>query len=398
MKLVREKARVGFLTVLALAVGMSLTAGRAQPADARAELTKELRACIELMQAGQGSAARTRLVALLTRVEAALRANGKDAQILFMKGEVHFLLEDDAKAHAAYARAAELAPKNALYRFKLGVALLYLKRNNEAAESIRRAHEMEPGNQDYFFGYCDVTERAGQHEAAIACYRRLLVAFPKHTRALARLAAALEGRGREEEAIQVYQALLAHDPRYKDAHFNLGQLLQRAEKHREALPHFRAHLEVSPEDWGAVAKLVQIHSALNEPEKAEEARLRVLAAFRRGKIKEERFCREQWRRGSLRIFAFEYFEMKGPWAVRYLFALAEPSGRPRFHISLGSYERTNQLAREQGTIKPGERLFHLDFYQNGSHRTLGWYKGEVGYPAVRTAALAEMDRLLGVPP
>jgi hypothetical protein len=77
--------------------------------------------------------------------------------------------------------------------------------------------------------------------------------------------------------------------------------------------------------------------------------------------------------------AFEHFEFKGEFPVRYVFRVLTPDGESGDHsYSLGSYEVTNRYWREatDPKPKPGERLFHLDGYFKNGHATYAMMVGE----------------------
>jgi hypothetical protein len=62
---------------------------------------------------------------------------------------------------------------------------------------------------------------------------------------------------------------------------------------------------------------------------------------------------------------FEYFELKGDRALRYVFSIVDESRNDeKYRLSLGSYEVTNAVWHETSKPRPKatDRLFHLDGY------------------------------------
>jgi hypothetical protein len=87
-----------------------------------------------------------------------------------------------------------------------------------------------------------------------------------------------------------------------------------------------------------------------------------------------------------KVMAFEHFELKGDRALRYVFSILDKTGdAEKFRISLGSYELTNSVWRENTSPKPkdGEGLFHLDGYFTNGHAPCGMFSPEPSYDETR---------------
>ncbi len=78
--------------------------------------------------------------------------------------------------------------------------------------------------------------------------------------------------------------------------------------------------------------------------------------------------------------------------VYLVFTILDPEGNELFRYSLGSYDITNTIAHELGEVGPDERLYHLDkYYDQGSHATLGFFKGMPKYRDVRSNVIAAWE-------
>jgi len=61
-------------------------------------------------------------------------------------------------------------------------------------------------------------------------------------------------------------------------------------------------------------------------------------------------------------------------------------------ISLGSYAATNAFARQSGTLKRGQRLYHLDgYFEGGKHHTYRMFKAAPSYAEARSLAIQAIE-------
>jgi tetratricopeptide (TPR) repeat protein len=153
-----------------------------------------------------------------------------------------------------------------------------------------------------------------------------------------------------------------------------------------------------PNNWRVRAKLIQTYQAAGRKPERDAERRSLIALRNGGTIKdlaaEERFCRDQFFHADKQVFAYEHFDLSGERALRYNFLVFTPGKDTLdFRVSLGSYKTTNDIARELGEIKPGQRLFHLDgYYENGrAHKTFGFFNTEPTYDTVRSQVLRILD-------
>ena len=354
-------------------------------------LERDIDRAIDELRQGREAEGKKLLRLALAATGGQIKRRPEDAHLYFLKGTIHFHLAEDNQALEGFARAARMKPTVARYHFWQGLALLYGKSFNEAESAFEKAHNLDPKDQRTFFHYCDVKVRAHREQDGEACYRRLVGLFPNHARALFQLAT-LMGPSREEMAIKLYSRVLAIDPAYRNALFNMGQIRQKRGENQAAIEHFKTYLRLEPDDPDALAKLIQLNTAVREDAIAASLRDKLLSLHKQGRVPAARYCREQLRVNGAQVLVFEYFELPDPRAVQYAFVILSSSGEARYSVSLGSYKTTNDIARESGRIKGEERLWHLDLYSGAGHRTLAFYVGLPGYSTVRAAALAAIEK------
>jgi tetratricopeptide (TPR) repeat protein len=287
-------------------------------------------------------------------LEAALTRKPDDAKAQFLAGRAYEYRGgegDDARVDAAYAKAAELAPADAEYQFRHGQRLA----------------------------------GAGKTKPALAAFRKAAELDPKHAKATLMVGAMFADAGDDDAALEWFNRAAAIDERYAAAYGNIGQIHQNRGRHKEALAAFEKALSLAPADWRYRAKLIQLHQALGNADDRDRERKALVEMWHDDKVDQPLFCREQFDSAGRKVQAYEFFELRGDRAVRYSFVVMKPGGKePEYRITLGSYAATNEIARENGTIKKGERLFHLDGYFAGNeHKTFGMFKAEPTYEATR---------------
>ncbi len=86
------------------------------------------------------------------------------------------------------------------------------------------------------------------------------------------------------------------------------------------------------------------------------------------------------------IYAIVFGPPAGEYAKLYLFFL-DRDGCERKALVVGTYAYMNDFARERGELSEGERLWHLDYLDAESHRTLEFRYERPGYEEMRARAL-----------
>jgi tetratricopeptide (TPR) repeat protein len=218
---------------------------------------------------------------------------------------------------------------------------------------------------------------AGQDTTTVRLYREAV--------------AAAEG-GRIEQAAEMMEAVAVRAPDHPNVQWNLGLWYAQLQKPAKALVAWQAFRRLEPDNWHGRAKLIQAYQALGDTVQRDRERAALLELRRSGTdaelARQTSYCREQFRVGTQDVMAFEVFEPGGERRVYHYFLLPGPDGQPRGRYSLGSYDRTTQVARELGQIGKDARLYHLDWYTERAHATFGFYQTLPAYEQVRADVIA----------
>jgi len=194
------------------------------------------------------------------------------------------------------------------------------------------------------------------------------------------------------KAVERYRDAIKLAPHLPLPYFNAGIAAFLGGKPKIAVEMWSKVKKIVPLDWRTRAKLVQAYQATGDVKARNRERSELLKLRAGGKnadlSRSPRYCREQLVFKAYRIFVYEYFDLVGEQAIRYSFRLVGKGGKMfDYKFSLGSYAKTNALARESGKLKAGKRLFHLDGYSSSGHDTWEFFTGEPGYDKVREAVM-----------
>jgi predicted CXXCH cytochrome family protein len=133
---------------------------------------------------------------------------------------------NDAAAEPLLRRALALTPENADVHYALGLALIRLKRGDDAVAAFARASELAPAQPHYAYVW----------------------------------ALSLQGVGQLDRALAVLEAARAQHPRNRDLLVALATLSRDAGRSNAALRYARTLVEISPDDPDARALLAQLEA------------------------------------------------------------------------------------------------------------------------------------------
>ena len=169
--------------------------------------------------------------------------------------------------------------------------------------------------------------------------------------------------------------------------WNYGISTSEIGDHDKSLKTWRRYLAIAPDDWRVKPKLIQSYQALGKFSQRDQEISKLLINWQSTKDRRfkqaNKFCREQFYFNKTKFFVFEYFEPKGDSQVFYEFIATDDAGRPAYRLSLGSYLFTNEIAWQTGDLPRDKQLYHIDRYENNSHKTYTFFEGKPTYDEVR---------------
>jgi arylsulfatase A-like enzyme/Tfp pilus assembly protein PilF len=139
------------------------------------------------------------------------------------EGQVWQQLGDVPRAMTAYEKAAALAPKDGLVRWRMGELLLTAGAPARALVLFREATALDPAVGDYWNSLGMVLGGNGQHAEAADAFRKAIDRDPKNARYAYNLGLVLMRAG-DPGARAEFERALALDPAFRPARDRLGEL------------------------------------------------------------------------------------------------------------------------------------------------------------------------------
>ena len=225
-----------------LAQGTQLhQAGRLAEAERayRHVLAAEPRQPHALHQLGMLALQARQFPAAIDLISQAIRADRSQPAFYANLGEAYRHSGRTDEAAESYRKALQLNPGLATAHMLLGTLLHDAGRLDEAAAALREALRLQPDDPQARSRLGLVLDQQGKHSEAEACFRRVLRSEDTSAGHF-NLASVLNSLQRDDEAIAEYQAALTRQPDLVEAHNNLGTIYKSRGQIAEAERHFLA--------------------------------------------------------------------------------------------------------------------------------------------------------------
>lgn len=193
-----------------------------------------------------------------------------------------------------------------------------------------------------------------------------------------------------KEALPLFEKVMQLEPKEPSVLWNTGVTAQYCQNYPLALRAWQGMRDLEPENWKVHCKLVQVYQALGSlaERDSERSLLLELRKANPSTIKESAFCRDQFAVKNLYVLGYENFDFVGDRPIRYTFYVTDlASEKSLYRLSWGSYAATNQMAKEMGSLAADQKLFHLDYYATGEHRTYAFAEREPTYEEAKAAVI-----------
>jgi len=175
-----------------------------------------------------------------------LKRTPRHAEALHLFGLATFELGRPERAAQLIAKAAALAPGNAVYRLHLGECRRAAGNLDEAIAAYRAALAVDATFLPALASLGNALKAQGKLEEAIACHERAAELAPESAEVTSNLAVALKDAGRIDEAAARARESARLAPDHAEIQFNLGNVLLAAGAVEEAEAAFARALEKNP--------------------------------------------------------------------------------------------------------------------------------------------------------
>jgi putative PEP-CTERM system TPR-repeat lipoprotein len=212
-----------------------------------------------LLQLGRVSDAQKALSPLLV-------ADESDVATLLLAGEIAARQRAGAKALEYFAKAADVAPRDAIAQERFGRALLDTGKTADGLARLERAADLAPGKTQAREIAVDHLLRAGKLDDAQRGAAAFLAGNPKLPQASQLMGAVLSARKDSSGARKKYQEALSLDPAYLPAVRSLARLDIQDRDLSAATERFRTFLQANPLNLQAAQELAGLLEANGAPQ------------------------------------------------------------------------------------------------------------------------------------
>jgi protein O-GlcNAc transferase len=170
-------------------------------------------------------------------------------------GQARKTLLDDAGTIAAFERAVELSPDDAVAQYRLGAEYLRRSKHPEAIQHLREAMRLNPENQSTLYSLQSALREDGQLEQAKLVKEKLAELLRKRDKAsenaltavqLNNQGASLEKAGNLRGALEKYRAALELYPEHVGIRVNVAAAFLRLGQWNEGVSELREALRRDP--------------------------------------------------------------------------------------------------------------------------------------------------------
>jgi predicted O-linked N-acetylglucosamine transferase (SPINDLY family) len=169
------------------------------------------------------------------------------AEANFLLGLLQYQQNRFRLAADSFRRAAELNPALPGVYYNLGLSQGALGDTHVAIASFRKAISMKPDNPPALNSLGNLLRAIGQTAEAIAIYRKSLEQRPDAPNVWSNLGIALQADGQSDAAIAAFEKAISIDPNLAEVHSNLGNVLWNQGKLIPATAACREAIRLRPE-------------------------------------------------------------------------------------------------------------------------------------------------------
>lgn len=311
------------------------------------------------------------------------------AQALYFKGMAHYMKSEDDKALLFFDLAIEQGPADwDMYYYK-GMVFYYAEKFSEALPNFDKAISMLPDEPDFYLSKGEAYYGLENLDSALVYFEKASILPGCAVRAFLLMGEIYQEQEEWEKGLLVYKTAIDKlewgDLQHQNCSFNLGLMQQLNGQFAEAKETFEKHVVAYPEDFHAVAKLIQVYYALSEYEKAKPYRQALYKARENRQLEIDMrymFCFDQFMWNGKLVMAFENFNEpeKDLFAKHHFFVLTD-EGEIDYQI-----DTETSLAIRRSGPKPN---YVLCLVRGDIHTTYWQYvfNEDFNYPDLKAAVL-----------
>ena len=162
-------------------------------------------------------------------------------------------------------RAIQLDPEHGETHHMLGVALLQLKKTEQAVEHLQKSLHRRTKKPEMLVSIGSVLAEQGKLDLAVAYFTKALEVNPQVWQARHNLAKALLRQGKTDEAVAHYQDLLELRPEQFALHNELARIFHTLDDFGQAVAHWSESVRLQPDQPTVLNSLAWLKATCQDP-------------------------------------------------------------------------------------------------------------------------------------
>ncbi|WP_196885055.1 tetratricopeptide repeat protein [Aureivirga sp. CE67] len=256
-------------------------------------------------------------------------------------GKAYYMKSDDTNCIKYMDLSIEKNPMAADAFYFKGKSFQYLDQYEKSLEFLKKAEELNNTISVYQSSIGDSYYNLKKYDEAIEYYKKATKHEKVDKRPFSMLGQIYSEKNKNEEALKYYYLAKEKDQtkaeEYANTVFNIGLLELLSKNYDKAEKAFAEVLELVPNDYHAVAKMIQVYYAKKQYEKAEPFREILYDAKKKNLLPEfmsDKFCFYQFDWKEYLVQVFERYENRSSGGIYYkhIFYVVNKSGDIEFTV------------------------------------------------------------------
>lgn len=297
------------------------------------------------------------------------KVNDYPAKAVYYVAMAYYMKENDNKVLELMDLSIQKDKTDPDAYFIKGMTFNYMGQFDKAVESFNKAIELDSTNSNYFSGLGDSYVSQEKYKDALTAYTTATEKNEPIDRPFTMIPQIYAELNQPEKALEAFyiskQTISKESDSYINALYNIGlyEFLNKEFKKSEIA--FKELIELVPNDYHSISKLVQVYYGQKEYGKANPLKEKLYQAYSQGTLKDnlkDQFCFDQFDWEDKYIFAFERFaEKEGKLYYKHIFHVTNKvSGKTEFTI---------QTENSPISVELGGPKYVLGMDKNGTHST-----------------------------